>query len=180
MKITISGPIGSGKSSVGKRLAKLLNYQFFSGGTFFRQLADEHGMSLEEFNRYAENHVEIDKKQDQLILDFIRESDNIVVESRLAGWLCYHNSVDAFRIFIDAHLDERIKRVSHREKSNRSKTGELLKQREESEIKRYRDFYDVDYREPLYYDLIINTENLSVEQVVNKIYEQIALAGRLP
>lgn len=180
MKITISGPIGSGKSSVGRRLASLLHFRFFSGGTFFRELAQEYGMTLEEFNSYAESHIEIDRKQDELILNFIRENDNIVVESRLAAWLCHENSVESFRIFIDAPFAERIRRVSHREKSARTKTADLVKEREESELKRYREFYDIDYREATYYDLIINTENLSVDQVVNKIYEQIAMAGKLP
>lgn len=180
MKITISGPIGSGKSSVGRKLADILKFRFFSGGTFFRQLAQEYGMSLEKFNVYAEKHVEIDKKQDNLILDFIRENDNIVVESRLAGWLCHENSVESFRIFIDAPFSERTKRVSHREKSGRGKTADMVREREESELKRYMDFYGIDYRTPAYYDLIINTENLSVDQVVNKIYEHIAMAGKLP
>lgn len=180
MKITISGPIGSGKSSVGKKLALLLNYRFFSGGTFFRQLAKEYEMTLEEFNRYAESHGEIDMQQDALILEFMKKNDDIVVESRLAGWLCHSNSIDSFRIFIDAPLDTRVERVSGREKSNFARTRDLVSEREESEIRRYREFYDLDYREPEFYDLIINTDGLSVEQVVNKIYERIRLTGRLP
>ncbi len=180
MRLTISGPIGSGKSSVGKKLASLLGYDFFSGGTFFRQLADKYGMSLEEFNVYAENHIEIDKQQDQLILDFMKQNDNVVVESRLVGWICYGNSIDSFRIFIDAPFETRVKRVSGREKSDQSRIRELVKEREESEIKRYREFYGIDFRDGKYYDLIINTDKLSVQQVVNEIYDKVKLHRSVP
>ena len=180
MKLTISGPIGSGKSSVGKKLASLLEYEFFSGGTFFRQLAAQYNMSLEEFNVYAETHIDIDKQQDSLILGFMRNNDNVVVESRLVGWICFSNSIDSFRIFIDAPFETRVKRVSGREQSDSGKIRALVREREESEIKRYREFYGIDYRDEKYYDLIINTENLSVEQVVNEIYDKIRLAGKVP
>ena len=180
MRLTISGPIGSGKSSVGRILVLLLGYEFFSGGTFFRQLAEEYEMILEEFNVYAEKHIEIDKQQDQLILDFMKENDNVVVESRLVGWICYTNSIDSFRIFIDAPFETRVGRVSGREKSELAKVRDLVKEREESEIKRYRKFYGIDFRDGRYYDLIINTENLSVQQVVNEIYDKIKLHRSAP
>lgn len=180
MKLTISGPIGSGKSSVGKKLAERLHYRFFSGGTFFRQLASEYGMTLEEFNRYAESHVEIDKKQDDLILNFMRGNDNFVVESRLAGWLCYKNEVDSFRIYVDAPFDTRVERVSGREDEAEEVMRDLVAEREDSELKRYAEFYGVDYRDPEYYDLIINTDHHSVEEVVNEIYGKIRLAGNVP
>lgn len=178
MRLTISGPIGSGKSSVGRKLASLMEYNFFSGGTFFRKLAKQHGMTLEEFNIYAENHVDIDQQQDDLILEFMRNNDNVVVESRLVGWICYNNSIDSFRIFIDAPFETRVARVSGRENSGLDHIRKLVMDREESEIKRYRELYGIDYRDERYYDLIINTENLSVQQVVNEIYDKIRLAGK--
>lgn len=59
-------------------------------------------MSIEEFNRYAESRPEIDEKQDKMILEFLRDNDNIILESRLAGWLCVRNNLEAFKIFLNA------------------------------------------------------------------------------
>ncbi len=179
MRVTISGPIGSGKSSVGKKLASLLGYEFYSGGTFFRQLASQHGMTLEDFNTYAEKHKEIDLQQDDLILDFMQSHDNVVVESRLVGWLCFSNNVESFRIFLDAPFTVRALRVSGRENIDHEIVRRRVHEREASELKRYRDFYDLDYREGRFYDLVINTEKLSVDQVVKRIYEELRLAGKL-
>lgn len=171
MRITISGPIGSGKSTVGKILADLLGYRFFSGGTFFRQAAKNRGMTLEDFNRYAEGHKEIDEEQDRYILDFIRSNDGIVVESRLAGWLCYKNAVDAFKVFIDAPVETRIERVAKRESQTKEAISVRLREREESELKRYREFYGIDYRITYIYDYTMDTEHISAEDVAKEIYD---------
>lgn len=178
MRITISGPIGSGKSTVGRKLAKALHYEFFSGGTFFRDLAKKHNMTLEEFNIYAETHPEIDYQQDALIIDFLKDHDNIVVESRLAGWLCHKYGVEAFKVFIDATREERIRRVSGRESTEYEKTAENLIKREDSEIRRYRELYGIDYKITDIYDYVIDTDNISADNVALDIYEKLSNRNR--
>ncbi len=171
MRITISGPIGSGKSTVGKILAKSLGYQFFSGGHFFRQQAQERGMTIEEFNLFAESHKEIDMNQDQMVVDFLKSHDNVVVEARLAGWMCHRNGIDAFKVFLTASLDTRVSRISRREGS-KSDLQVLLRIREESEAKRYMEFYSIDYATTDIYDLVINSDNLSAQKVAEQIHER--------
>ncbi len=171
MRITISGPIGSGKSTVGKILAKHIGYNFFSGGYFFREQARAHGMTIEEFNVYAETHPEIDKKQDDMIVRFLKTHDNVVVEARLAGWMCQRNDIDAFKVFLTASLETRVSRISRRE-GDMSDLMELLKVREESEFKRYMEFYSIDYQSTDIYDLVINSDSLSAQRVAEQIYER--------
>lgn len=170
MRITISGPIGSGKSTVGRILAKHLGYEFFSGGYFFREQARKHGMSVEEFNLYAEDHPDIDRKQDDMIVDFLSSHDNIVVESRLAGWMCHQRDIEAFKVFLTASFDTRLSRISHRE-GNRSDLSAMLRTREDSERKRYLDLYSIDYNSTGIYDLVINSDRLTAQKVAEQIYE---------
>lgn len=170
MKITISGPIGSGKSTVGKILARRLGYEFFSGGYFFREQARRMGMSVEEFNLYAESHPEIDRKQDDMIVDFLSSHDNIVVESRLAGWMCQMRGIEAFKVFLTASFETRLGRISRRE-GDREDLAALLRTREDSEQKRYLELYSIDYGTTDIYDLVINSDSLSANKVAEHIYE---------
>lgn len=173
MKITLSGPIGSGKSTVGSLLSKRLQTEFISGGEIFRQAAANHNMTLAEFGKYAESHPEIDHDQDEHLLDLLKTRDNLVLESRLAGWIATVNGINATRIYIDADIEVRIERVIKREGGSRDAVMERIRDREASELSRYRKYYGVDYRIPEYYDIIIDTTKLSAEEGADIIYAGI-------
>ena len=66
MKITIGGPAGTGKGTVGRMLAEQYEYEFVSGGDLFRKAAEEHGMTMEKFDEYltANPEIHIDKEID--------------------------------------------------------------------------------------------------------------------
>ncbi|PIN81309.1 cytidylate kinase, partial [Candidatus Woesearchaeota archaeon CG10_big_fil_rev_8_21_14_0_10_32_9] len=64
MKITISGNLGSGKSTVAKMLAKDLGYSHYSTGDFMRKMAEERGITLLELGKIAENDSSIDYELD--------------------------------------------------------------------------------------------------------------------
>ena len=48
-KITLSGEVASGKTTIGKLLAERLNYEFISLGTIIREKADAEGLSIVDF-----------------------------------------------------------------------------------------------------------------------------------
>ncbi len=170
MKITISGESGSGKTTIGQMLAKNLNYNFYSGGYFFRKKAEEYNMDIIEFSTYAEKHREIDLEEDRMIIDFIKNHDNIVIESRLCGYLSHRENIDSYKIFLYAEEDTRIKRLLDRDKDT---SRENIIKRERSEIRRYMTFYGIDYRNYLYYDLIIKTDILSTKNILSSIISSL-------
>ena len=169
MIITISGESGSGKTTVGKLLADKLNYGFFSGGYFFRKKAEESGMSLIDFSNYAEKHPEIDLDQDKMILDFMKNNDNIVMESRLSGILA-HGKLNAVKIYLNTSFNVRSKRLIDRD--NGTDKQQIIS-RSRSEILRYMEFYGIDYRVFSYYDYIVDTDNLTPEAIVESIINYI-------
>ena len=109
MIITISGLHGTGKSSVGKKIAEKLGYDYYSTGQAFRDLAKEHEMSLEEFSDYVENNPQIDEKLDQKVIELAEKGD-IVIDSQLGGHLL--QDIADFKILLTAPLKIRVKRMS--------------------------------------------------------------------
>lgn len=172
--ITISGLHGCGKSAVGKALAKKIGLKYYSTGEAFRELANEKKMSLEEFTFYAENHPEIDEELDNKIIEIAQEGD-IVVDSQLSGHIL--RKVADYKILLSCPLDTRVKRMADRDGTTYEiKLKETLL-REKSERERFKILYNIDLADEeeakKVYDIIIDTGNLNVDQVIEKILAKI-------
>ncbi len=175
MKITISGTPGSGKSTVAKKLAEKLGLRHFSAGDFQRDLAKEKGITPLELAKMAEADPEIDKKTDSWAEAVGQADDNFVMDSRLA----FNFIPDSVKIFLDVSEDEAARRIYHdmrpeeKENTTQGATYESIKKREESEKKRYQQYYGIDYTKPGNYDLVIDTTEVPVAEVVKKILKFI-------
>lgn len=167
--ITLGGLPGSGKSSTGKKLAALLGYERFSSGDFFRQMAKDRGISVEEINVQAETDLSIDAATDE----WVRKQgtrENIIIDSRMA----FHWMPEAFNVFLklDPHTAaertfNHIKaegRLSQDAQSVEDVYRKMLK-RIESEQKRYRELYGIDYTDESNYDLVVDTGPNDLEAV---------------
>src|SRR3989344_7224478 len=174
--ITLSGLPGSGKSSTADRVAELLHYRRFSSGDFMRAIASKHNVTVDEVNRLAEDDAEIDHEVDDMVRK-TGERDDIVIDSRLAFyWL-----PQSFKVFlkIDPKIAaertfKAIKEVGRvrQEAESVEEVYEKLVERVESERKRYRALYDVDYTEVSEFDLVIDTAQYSLEEVARRIVEK--------
>jgi cytidylate kinase len=155
MLITVSGPPGAGKSSTVSRLAEELGLEHVSGGDVFRAMAAENDMSLLEFNKLAEREEYIDRELDRRLRLRAVEGEDLVLESRLAGWLAGDRA--DFRIWLDAPLDVRAARIADREDRPLAETRVEERERQASETRRYREYYDIDVTDLSIYDLTVNT-----------------------
>src|SRR3989344_7806659 len=173
--ITITGTLGSGKSSTAERVAAKLGFGRFSSGDFMRKLAVEMGISLNELSIKAQTDPAIDIKIDDEVKK-AGELEKIVIDSRLA----FHWIPESFKVYLDLPPEiakERIlnnlKENSLRRQSEDSLTSEEIYtkiiHRLESEKKRYMELYGVNHSDKNNFDLVIDTNKNNLNQVVDII-----------
>ena len=167
MLLTVSGPPGSGKSTVAGGIAVRLNLEYISGGNIFRKIAEERGISVGELNRIAEDDDSIDKELDENIKQIAEVEDNAVIESRLAGWMAGENA--NIRIWLDAPIDIRASRIASREDEEIDQILKETIERETSENHRYEEYYGIDFSDLSIYDLVIDTSKEDANGVVERV-----------
>ena len=177
MRITISGPPGSGKTTACSKLSEKLGLEAVIFGKIFRELAAEKNLSLVELGAIAEQDPSIDKMIDSRILEIARANDNIILESRLSAYMCARNDIPAFKIYIDASPEVRMSRIGVREGETVEEACAKTVDRQKSEAKRYKMYYDIDIEDKSVYDLVINTDDLDPDQVVEKILEAVGASN---
>ena len=85
MIITVSGPPGSGKSTLSKTIVDHFGLTLISSGDVFRTMAEEVGVSLEEFGKIAESDPDIDKEIDRRQMELSKQVGDFLFEGRLSG-----------------------------------------------------------------------------------------------
>ncbi|MDD1663670.1 MAG: AAA family ATPase, partial [Methanomicrobiales archaeon] len=160
MKITISGPPGSGTTTLARSIAEKHQFELISAGEVFRDLAKERGLSVAEFGELAEKDITIDALIDVRQKEVAKEKDNIVVEGRLSGWMVEEADL---RIWLTAPIACRAKRIATRDGMDEYTAREITLQREESERKRYHNYYKIEIEDLSPYHLVMNSELWSGE-----------------
>lgn len=174
--ICISGNIAVGKTEVALKLSEKLEYKLYKASESFRKLARDMNMDLVSFNEYVKNNPEIDMKIEETTKNVARENDNIIIDARLGFFLC----PEAFKVYMLANIDTAAIRLFKASKT-RGKEEEYetineakraIELRENSERERYKKLYNVDIHDKSNYDYVIDTTNLSSDEVVDKIIEE--------
>lgn len=167
INITIAGELGSGKSTVSNYLIKNIDYRIESAGMIFRRLAEQHGMSAKEFNQFIESNPKYDNMVDDTIREMGEKEENIIFDSRLA----WHFVPKSFKIYMYVDVDtatERIfndkDRVSESYSDMATAKKEIIERRQ-SEVLRYKTFYNADINNYKNYDFIIDTSHATKDEV---------------
>jgi cytidylate kinase len=174
MIITLSGLPGSGKSSVAKLLAKKLGFRHYSTGDIQRKLAKKHGYSISEWGRFESEHEKFDLMIDEETRHIATQNDDIVIDS----WLAPHFVKTAVKVFLECDEQERARRrVSHKRIEEQfdsiPQTIDDMRKRVKNNRERWQELYSYDFLNMSHYNLVIDTTNLGIEQVVGKIIEFI-------
>ena len=208
--ITLSGPSGVGKTTVGKALADAYRIPYFKLGEAFRAEQAEQGKQVLDF---VARPISDDQKRDALVANEIEKSisteQSEIVEARLSGWIARkiesgneQNQGKTFNILLTTRdIAVRMKRVRKREKAidpqlrlSDRMAREATLRRETGDWNNWRAadpdlnllsascsdnphwIYHPDNPNQLY-DLVIETDNLSVDQVTQRIHEELLTRG---
>ncbi|MFC1801909.1 (d)CMP kinase [Patescibacteria group bacterium] len=173
MIITITGNLGSGKSTVTKMLTKRLKYKRICMGEIFRKMARDNGKTIGEFFDNLGSREE--KIADEYMQRQMNLNKNLIAESRVAFlWKTKNDKINIF-ISVDKKIGaERIFKEK-REEEDFCNIDKVLKEngkRVESEKERYKKLYNLDnHHDPKHFDLIIDTTNKTPEEVTQEILD---------
>lgn len=166
--ISIAGDLGSGKTTVTKLMQRDLNYEIYRNGTYFRKLAVEHNMSVTEFNEYVKEHPEIDRQIEQSAKEYAEKHENLIIDARL-GWYAVP---DSFKIYLTVDIDESARRAFNDPDRKTSENFSTLEEQKADLIKRftlennrYFELYGVHKEDLNNYDFVLDTTNLTPEEV---------------
>lgn len=178
MIITISGDIGSGKSTTGKLLSQRLGYKYLSTGAIQRKIAEEMGMTTLELNILTEKRRDIDDKIDGYTRALDGSDENFVVDSRLA-WHFIPSSYKVFLLCEEAIAAERISADTLRKSDEQNRDIQHLlgkiKERRKSEKERFKKIYNIDFEQLDNYNLIIDSAYFYPDQIVQMIIDGVEL-----
>jgi predicted cytidylate kinase len=181
MIISFNGDHGSGKSTIAEKISKELGYERVYLGQVFRNLAKERGFTLVEFAKLAETDPSIDMSVDAHIIELAKEKKDFVTESRTA----WHFLPESLKIYLKVSPEEGARRMFEHLKSDKDSNRtnedkgietvedvmESNKKRKEFDNIRYKKHYSIDPNNMSNYDLVIDTTNLTREEVLEKVLE---------
>lgn len=177
MIISIGGYMGSGKSTIAKMLAAKLGWPRYYIGGIRREKARLKGLTLAEYNKLGETDPATDKEVDEYQKKLGEKEDNFVIEGR-TSWYFIPRSL---KIYLD--VDEKIgaeriyndlKNSDKRNEAAKIKSAadvlKSIKEREQSDTARYQKYYNIDAYDHNNYDYVIDTTDLSKDEVFNRVY----------
>jgi cytidylate kinase len=176
VKITVSGPPGSGTSTLVEKLANEYSWQSLNGGDIFRKEAKDRNLTVGQFSELCKTNLDVDKSLDEILKKEIENPDGAeIIESRLSGWWAHLMEVDCLRVWVNVSPEECARRIQKREGGNFEDRLVLSQQRQIDDKERYRILYDIDLDDMSPYSLIIDADDISAEEVFSIVKSEIGV-----
>ncbi|MBT3457934.1 MAG: shikimate kinase [Thiotrichales bacterium] len=164
--IVIIGPMGSGKTTVGRRLAEKLDIDFYDAD---HEIIDKTGVSIDHiFDIEGEKGF---RKRESNVLKDLCNKVNIVLATGGGAVMLEENRLEISKagsvIYLSSSVDQILRRTA------KSKTRPLL---ENSTNKRKTISDIIEARDPLYREIatiIINTNGKKLNEVIHEILNQL-------
>lgn len=184
--ITVSGRIASGSTTLAKELSKKLHWRHIEGGEIFWEAVRKRlSLDPKQTNlRPDDEDVLFDKK----LKEILENDKELILEAKLAAFNSQGiNGI--FRILVVCEDDDgedqtqiRIDRLANRDHHPVKEAKEEVLERERNDLEKWRKLYAHDdqnwtYYNKSYYDLVINTYRLGVQEAFEKAFSEFKKLG---
>jgi len=179
--ITVSGRIGTGKTTLANHLGNVLGWSVLDGGKLFRKITEDLGTHIKETSARPDS---FDLAYEENVKKLLREGKNQIVQSHLAGFDA-QGIEGVFKILVtcrdekgDDKTDIRIDRLMNRDNIDLEKAKEEIIEREAQNLEKFRRLYANNdqnwvYWDSKYYDLIVNTYSHNREEALRFVLARL-------
>lgn len=170
-KITISGKICTGKTTLFKKLVDRLGWPGFKTGKLFRDYVIKNKLDLEQVEEQSEF---LTKKIDYQVRDMIYASGNLIVDGWMSGIMA-DNLKDVLKILLICKANIRYKRFAAREEiKDFEEAKKRVEDRQLNWFNKLKKIYKRnDFVDKKNYSLIIDTSSISSQAVLKKVLQKI-------
>lgn len=169
-KITISGKICTGKTTLLKDLQKKLNWPIFMTGKLFREYVANSKLSLE---KVEEQNEILTKKIDFQVRDLINKPGNLIVDGWMSGIMA-DKLPNVLKVLLICKDDIRYQRFSNREGISFDEAKKRVEERQSNWLNKLSKIYKRnDFVDPKNYDLIVDTSSISSQEVLEKVISTV-------
>jgi cytidylate kinase len=172
--ITVSEMLGTNGEKIARQVAKTLNYTFYGEEELFRA-ADEMGFfsDIEKLNERGPTFLEtffsekpkvyLDRLQ-SVIYELAKKGDGVFWGR---GSQLLLNAFDcAFHVLVTGSIKKRIQRLMEEKQIGGEAAEKMIRQSDQDKRGFLRYAFDEDWLNPHLYDLILNTDKLSIDSAV--------------
>ena len=176
MHISISGKLGSGKSTISSVLNANHGFEIYSTGAIQREIALRHKVSTLEMNQLMAQDLSFDHSIDDTVtkISVERKNETIVFDSRMA----WKFAVDSFKVFVIVDPLVAASRVMGNQRGEVEIYTDLedaklkLIERGKLENERFIDIYGVDNFDYTNYNLVIDSTYSTPDELADIIYNR--------
>jgi cytidylate kinase len=179
--VAISETAGSLGNEMGRRLAESLGWAF-ADREIIAKTAERFGADLAEvrhsaeekpslWERFTNSHRRFKTFVEASMLD-MATSDNIVLAG-LASTLALREVRHALRVRTNAPERDRARRIHEQQGLTPEAALDVVRQTDRERASRVKFFYEVDVDDPLLYDLVLNTERMTVQEGARYLQEML-------
>ena len=173
MLISITGKLGSGKSTVCNLLKDRYGFEIYSTGAFQREVARKMGITTLELNKRLREDPSLDYIIDDAVkqMSIEKAEEKLIFDSRMA----WHFAVKSFKIFLTIDPREAARRVMLNQRgseefyADENEACEKLIERSQVEQARFMQIYGVDYYDFNNFDLIVDTTARTPDEIFDII-----------
>lgn len=177
MIITIAGMPGSGKTTVGKMIAKALGYKHYSMGDLRGEIAQKHDMTIDELNEMGKKEDWPHREADEFLEELGKTDDNLVIDT----WIGFHLIPESFKVFLSVDpkvaatriFNDQHNRPDERKYSSPDDVEEALRNRVEATDAGFKRLYGVSFLDVHRYDIRFDSTGKMPEEVANKIVQLV-------